>query len=75
VKLQLTENGVQVNLEIKQNPAKSTMPVGNSKRDRRGYAHIHFELIKYYRGFFTKQTGYKEITDIEGKLIKLMQLS
>jgi len=61
-----------LDLKIKQSPAKSTMSDGNSKRDWRGYAHIYFELIKYYKGVFTKQVGYKEITEIEGKSIKLV---
>jgi len=61
-----------LDLKMKQSPAKSTMSDGNSKRDWKGYEHIYFELIKYYKGVFTKQEGYKEITEIEGKSIKLV---
>ncbi len=61
-----------LNLKIKQSPAKSTMSDGNSKRDWRGYKHIYLELIKYYKGVFSKQEGYKEIAEIEGKSIKLV---
>jgi hypothetical protein len=61
-----------LDLKIKQSPAKSTMSDGNSKRDWRGYQHIYYELIKYYKGVFSQQEGYKEITEIEGKSIKLV---
>lgn len=61
-----------LDLEISQSPAKSTMSDGNSKRDWKGYEHIYFELIKYYKGIFAKQEGYKEISEIEGKSIKLV---
>ncbi len=55
-----------------QSPAKSTMSDGNSNRDWKVYEHIYFELIKYYKGVFAKQQGYKEIAEIEGKTIKLI---
>jgi len=59
-------------LDLKQSPAKSTMSDGNAKRDWRVFEYIYFELIKYYKGVFTKQEGYKEIVEIEGKSIKLV---
>ncbi|MCP3925235.1 MAG: IS4 family transposase [Desulfobacterales bacterium] len=61
-----------LDLDIGQSPAKSTMSDGNSKRDWKGYEHIYFELIKYYKNIFAKQEGYKEISEIEGKSIKLV---
>ena len=61
-----------LDLDIAQSPAKSTMSDGNSKRDWKGYEHIYFELIKYYKDIFAKQEGYNEISEIEGKSIKLV---
>lgn len=59
-------------LGLNQSPAKSTMSDGNAKRDWRVFEYIYFELIKYYKGVFSKQSGYKEIVEIEGKSIKLV---
>ena len=61
-----------LDLGISQSPAKSTMSDGNSKRDWKGYEHIYFELIRYYKDVFAKQEGYKEIREIEGRSIKLV---
>jgi len=59
-------------LNLSQSPAKSTMSDGNSKRNWHVYEHIYFELIKYYKNVFSKQAGYKEVKEIEGKSIKLV---
>ncbi len=59
-------------LKLKQSPAKSTMSDGNSQRDWKVFEHIYLELIKYYKGVFSKQQAYKEIAEIEGKSIKLI---
>ena len=59
-------------LNLEQSPAKSTMSDGNAQRDWKVFEHIYFELIKYYKGVFSKQQGYKEIAEIEGKSIKLI---
>ena len=59
-------------LNLAQSPAKSTMSDGNSNRNWKVFEHIYFELIKYYKGVFAKQQGYKEIAEIEGKTIKLI---
>ena len=59
-------------MNLDQSPAKSTMSDGNAKRDWRVYEHIYHELVKYYKNAFTKQPGYQEIAEIEGKSIKLV---
>ncbi len=59
-------------LGIKQSPAKSTMSDGHSKRDWRVYEYMYHQLVKYYKNIFTRQPGYKEIEEIEGKSIKLV---
>ncbi|MEA3317259.1 MAG: IS4 family transposase [Bacteroidota bacterium] len=59
-------------LNLEQSPAKSTMSDGNAQRNWKVFEHIYFELIKYYKGVFSKQEGYKEIAEIEGKSIKLI---
>ncbi len=59
-------------LGLNQSPAKSTMSDGNAKKDWRVFEYIYFELIKYYKGVFSKQSGYKKIVEIEGKSIKLV---
>jgi len=61
-----------LDLNLSQSPAKSTMSDGNSKRDWRGFEHIYFELVKYYKNIFSKQDGYNEIKEIQGKSIKLI---
>lgn len=57
---------------LRQSPAKSTMSDGNSKRDWKVFEQIYFDLIKYYKNVFSRQPGYKEIAEIEGKSIKLI---
>lgn len=59
-------------LDLEQSPAKSTMSDGNSKRDWRVFENIYHELVKYYKNVFTKQPGYQEIAEIDGKSIKLV---
>ena len=59
-------------LNLEQSPAKSTMSDGNAQRSWRVFESIYFELIKYYKGVFSKQEAYKEIAEIEGKSIKLI---
>jgi len=59
-------------LELKQNPAKSTMSDGNEQRDWRVYEHIYFSLIKHYCEIFRKTKDYKVIKDLEGKTIKIV---
>jgi Transposase DDE domain/Domain of unknown function (DUF4372) len=59
-------------LRLEQSPAKSTMSDGNAQRDWKVYEHIYFELIRYYKGVFSKQPGYKEIAEIEGQSVKLV---
>ena len=59
-------------LQLEQSPAKSTMSDGNAQRSWRVFENIYFELIKYYKGVFSKQEAYKEIAEIEGKSIKLI---
>lgn len=59
-------------LNLEQSPAKSTMSDGNAQREWKVFEHIYFELIKYYKGVFSKQQAYKEIAEIEGKSIKLI---
>lgn len=59
-------------LGLKQSPAKSTMSDGNSNRDWKVYEHLYFSLIAYYKDVFKQQPEYKEIEEIEGKSIKLV---
>ena len=59
-------------LKLRQSPAKSTMSDGNAQRDWKVFKHIYLELVKYYKGVFSKQADYKEISEIEGKSIKLI---
>lgn len=59
-------------LNLEQSPAKSTMSDGNNKRDWKVFEFIYFELVKYYKNVFSKQPGYQEIAEIEGRSIKLV---
>jgi hypothetical protein len=59
-------------LNLDQSPAKSTMSDGNAQRDWKVFEHMYLELVKYYKGVFSKQSGYNEIAEIEGRSIKLI---
>lgn len=59
-------------LGLEQSPAKSTMSDGNSNRGWEVYEHLYFSLIAYYKDVFKQQPEYKEIEEIEGKSIKLV---
>lgn len=59
-------------LNLAQSPAKSTMSDGNAQREWKVFEHIYLELVKYYKGVFSKQSGYNEIAEIEGRSIKLI---
>ncbi|GEM_PF-1363559 len=59
-------------LNLEQSPAKSTMSDENANRNWRVYKHIYFELVRYYKNVFSRQPGYKEIAEIEGRSIKLV---
>ena len=60
---------------LNQSPAKSTMSDGNEKRNWEVYQDIYLRLINYYKDVFTKRPEYKEIKEIEGKNIKLVDAS
>lgn len=59
-------------LRLEQSPAKSTMSDGNANRDWKVFEFIYLELVKYYKQVFSKQPGYQEISEIEGRSIKLI---
>jgi hypothetical protein len=48
------------------------MSDGNEQRNWKVFEYIYFELIRYYKGVFSKQEAYKEIAEIEGRSIKLI---
>lgn len=56
---------------LSQNPAKSTMSDGNSKRNYKVYATLYNDLLKYYATLFTKNHQGHIIKEIEDKNIKL----
>jgi hypothetical protein len=57
---------------LSQSPARSTMSDGNAKRNYMVFSDIYHKLIAHYRNVFSKRPGYKEIKEIEGKNIKLV---
>ncbi len=59
-------------LGLNQSPAKSTMSDGNTKRDWRVFEYMYLEIVNYYKNVFSKQQGYQEIKEIEGRSIKLV---
>lgn len=62
-------------LGIEQSPAKSTMSDGNSNRDWRVFEEMYYRIVSRYKSVFSKKPGYKEIKEIEGRCIKLVDAS
>lgn len=59
-------------INLSQSPARSTMSDGNSKRNYEVFKDIYHQLISHYRHVFRKRSEYKEIKEIEGRNIKLV---
>lgn len=59
-------------IKLAQSPARSTMSDGNAKRNYKVFSEIYQQLISHYGKVFSKRSGYKEIKEIEGKNIKLV---
>jgi hypothetical protein len=59
-------------IKLSQSPARSTMSDGNAKRNYKVFSEIYQQLISHYGKVFSKRPGYKEIKEIEGKNIKLV---
>jgi len=59
-------------INLSQSPARSTMSDGNVKRNFKVFEEIYHQLISYYGNLFSKRPEYKEIKEIEGKNIKLV---
>lgn len=57
---------------LEQSPAKSTMCDGNAKRDYRVFEYLYLSLCKYYKAQLSKRPEYKEIEEIQGKHIKII---
>ena len=57
---------------LTQSPARSTMSDSNAKRNCKVFSDIYHKLVKHYGHVFSKRPGYKEIKEIEGKNIKLV---
>jgi hypothetical protein len=57
---------------LDQSPARSTMSDGNKKRKSDVFKDIYHRLVTYYGNVFSKRKEYKEIKQIEGKNIKLV---
>jgi len=59
-------------LNLCQSPARSTMSDGNAKRNYEVFSDIYQKLLTYYGNVFSKRPEYKEIEEIKGKSIKLV---
>lgn len=59
-------------IKLDQSPARSTMSDGNAKRNYEVFSDIYQKLISHYGKVFSKRPEYKEIKEIEGKNIKLV---
>lgn len=59
-------------INLCQSPARSTMSDGNAKRNYEVFSDIYQRLISHYSTVFRKRAEYKEIKEIEGKSVKLV---
>ncbi len=59
-------------LGLSQSPAKSTMSDGNAKRDYRVFEDIYLSLCKHYKRELACRAEYKEIAEIQGKHVKIV---
>jgi len=64
-----------VDLELKQNPVKSTMSDGNKKRNYRVFEDIYYQLIKHYGRTLTDKRDRAVIKEVQNETIKLIDSS
>ncbi len=62
-------------LDLSQSPAKSTMSDGNEKRPYKVFEDIYLSLVGHYSRYYRKTPKYKEIKEIEGSSVKLVDSS
>jgi IS4 transposase len=62
-------------INLEQSPAKSTMSDSHENRNWQVFEDLYKRLLSYYGNVFSKRPEYKEIKEIEGKNIKLIDAS
>lgn len=59
-------------LGLKQSPARSTMSDGNAKRDWQVFETLYYKLLSHYKGILLKHGKSRDIEEIKGKVVKII---
>jgi Transposase DDE domain/Domain of unknown function (DUF4372) len=59
-------------LGLKQSPARSTMSDGNAKRDWKVFETMYYKLIKHYSPILLRHGKTRDLEEIKGKVIKII---
>jgi hypothetical protein len=59
-------------LGLKQSPARSTMSDGNCKRDWHVFETMYYKLLAYYNPILLKHGKIRDLEEIKGKVIKII---
>jgi hypothetical protein len=59
-------------LGLKQSPARSTMSDGNAKRDWHVFETLYYKLLSHYKGLLLRHGKNRDIEEIKGKVVKII---
>lgn len=59
-------------LGLSQSPARSTMSDGNAKRDWQVFETLYYKLLSHYKGVLLQHGKSRDIEEIKGKVIKII---
>ncbi len=59
-------------LGLKQSPARSTMSDGNAKRDWQVFETLYYKLLSHYKGILLRHGKVRDIEEIKGKVVKII---
>ena len=57
---------------LRQSPARSTMSDGNAKRDWKVFETLYYKLLSHYRGILVRHGKSRDIEEIRGKVVKII---
>jgi hypothetical protein len=57
---------------LKQSPARSTMSDGNAKRDWKVFETLYYKLLSHYKGIMLRHGKVRNIEEIKGKVVKII---
>jgi hypothetical protein len=62
-------------LGLRQSPARSTMSDGNAKRDWRVFETLYYKLLAHYKSILLRHGKTRDIEEIKGKVVKIIDSS